>query len=141
MDVITLRRFCMNELGTYGVMIEEKFSRIPFCLTLELPWANNEPNKSCIPKGEYLCKKVISPHRGEVYQVMDVPNRTAILIHKGNWTTDSLGCILVGEQFEDTINTKIHKVITSVMSSGHAFHELFMRVNKAEHFKLVIEEC
>lgn len=141
LKIITLKRVCMTEIGTFGIMIEEEVPRVPFCLSLELPWLNNEPSKSCIPKGEYLCKKIISPSRGEVYEVQNVPNRTHILIHKGNWTTDSLGCILVGEQFEDTLNPKADRIVTSVMSSGAAFSELFnIRLKKADTFKLCIEE-
>ena len=123
-------------------MIEQAVIPFPFCLTLELPWMNNEKEKSCIPKGEYLCKRIKSPHFGEVFQVMDVPNRDNILIHKANWTTDLLGCIGIGEQFEETINPKNGKVCTSVMASNNAFIE-FMKVRLAndQEFRLVVVEC
>ena len=131
----------MTELGTYGVMIEEGILPTPFCLTLELRWFNNIPNLSCIPKGEYTCKKIISPSRGEVYEILNVPNRTNILIHKGNFGEDSLGCIIIGEQFEDVLNPKADKVITSVLSSGAAFHEFMkVRLYNQEQFSLVIKE-
>jgi|SRR3990167_6516715 len=141
MKIITLKRIAMDELGTYGVMIEEGVPIRPFCLSLELPWKLNKNNESCIPKGEYTCKRKVSPSRGEVFEVLNVPNRTDVLIHKGNWSTDSLGCILLGEQFEDTLNPKADKVVTSVLSSGAAFTE-FMKVRLAgqEEFKLVVLE-
>lgn len=131
----------MTKVGTYGVMIEDGDPQVPFCLTLELPWLNNEPNKSCIPKGEYICNKTVSPSKGEVYEITGVPNRTNVLIHRGNFTSDSLGCVLVGEQFEDVLSSKADRVVTSIQASGLAFHELFkVRLNLANEFKLVIEE-
>ena len=131
----------MTELGTYGVMIEE--GKTPFCLTLELPWLDNKPMISCIPKGEYTCQRIMSPKRGfEVFEVMNVPNRDTIEIHKGNFTTDILGCILVGEQFQDTLNSKADKVVTSVQCSGDAFQEFMkIRLSGQQQFKLVILEC
>ena len=69
--------------------------------TLELPWLNNERRKSCIPLGNYKCKKHISPKFGRTLWVQDVPNRSEILIHSGNYHTQILGCILVGKDLKD----------------------------------------
>ena len=69
--------------------------------TIEEPWMLNASRKSCIPKGVYKCK----PHNWQdnkkfkysrVWEVTNVPNRTAILIHLGNTVDDTMGCILVG---------------------------------------------
>lgn len=139
MKVITLKRICSTDAGTFGVMIMEEIIPFPFCLSLELPWRDNKTDESCIPTGEYICKRIQSPHFGEVFQVQNVPNRTDILIHKANWTTDLLGCIGIGEQFEETINPTNGKVCTSIMASNNAFLE-FMNVRLAgeQEFKLVI---
>ena len=52
----------------------------------------------CIPCGVYKVVLTLSPHFGYVTpELLDVPNRTAIRIHKGNKPEDSLGCTLVGE--------------------------------------------
>jgi hypothetical protein len=75
------------------------------CYTLELPWRENQRNISCIPKGEYNVKIRISPKYGKVYHVKEVPNRTFILIHSGNWAGDVSkgyrshvnGCLLLGK--------------------------------------------
>ena len=64
----------------------------------ERAWRGNKKNISCIPTGTYSCKGYSSNKFGETFIVEDVPNRTYILFHAGNFPeTDSEGCILVGE--------------------------------------------
>ena len=65
-------------------------------LTLELPDLGNQKNISCIPEGKYEVHRIYSPKFGNCFHVQDVPGRSAILIHKGNYTKDTRGCILVG---------------------------------------------
>ena len=141
MKILKLKRFVMNDQATYGVMIDQDVTPYPFCVTLELPWKDNKPEVSCIPKGEYRIVKVKSPKFGDVFQVMDVPNRYHILIHKGNFTTDVLGCILLGEYFDQILNPKANQVVTSVQSSGAAYNEFFNKIMfQQTEGTLVIEE-
>ena len=125
----TIIRSPSMEDGTFGMMLD---GLTPFCLTLELEWKDNEPNESCIPDGDYICKRVNSPKFGNTFEVCNVPNRTAILIHKGNIEDDSHGCIILGEQFEP-LNGK-----NAVLSSGKAFSEFIERTNGIDEFKLSI---
>lgn len=68
------------------------------CKTLELPWKDNAANVSCIKPGTYLCVKTKSPNLGYITpELQDVPGRTHIRIHIGNYPKDILGCIAVGE--------------------------------------------
>ncbi len=67
------------------------------CLTLELPWKNNQKSISCIPSGIYDVVKYKSPSKGDVLLLKDVPGRTFIEIHAGNYTRQVEGCILVGD--------------------------------------------
>lgn len=69
--------------------------------TLELPWRNNAPRVSCIPAGRYDLVKRNSPKYGDHFHVLNVPNRSYILIHHGNYNRDTLGCILVGIGVKD----------------------------------------
>ena len=66
-------------------------------MTLELPWNDNKSRISCIPKGVYYCDRITSPKFGVCYRVNDVYNRLHILIHVGNYYTEILGCILIGQ--------------------------------------------
>lgn len=63
--------------------------------TLENPKRNSKED-SCIPAGNYQCSPFSGTKYKDVYEVKNVPDRTAILIHNGNVEKDTLGCILVG---------------------------------------------
>lgn len=82
--------------GTFGAL---KFRGELYCCTLERPWLDNRPNVSCIPVGQYKLKLTDTALHGRCYEVMDVPGRSAILIHKGNFVTDTEGCILLGARW------------------------------------------
>lgn len=88
-----------NGKGTLGKLYyNDEF----LCFTLENTWKDNEPRVSCIPPGEYPLE---TKTYGKYYQIekvpipilRDVPNRSEILIHWGNYPEDTLGCILVGD--------------------------------------------
>ncbi len=83
---------------TLGIGEYEDFS---FC-TLELPWRFNQKNKSCIPSGTYECVKIKDHYRfGKCIYIPDVPDRSEIFVHVGNFTRDIQGCILVGNGIRD----------------------------------------
>lgn len=93
---LTLMRVAMTPRVTLGVLI---LNGLPICVTLEGPWKRNAKNESCIPTGVYRCV----PHSGtkykNVWRLQNVAGRDAILIHAGNSTKDTEGCILVGSEF------------------------------------------
>ena len=100
--------------------IEDVFS----CKTLELPWKDNQHNISCIPENKYYCEKHIRPSGAKSFLVKDVPDRTDILIHSGNFAAgdnvDTEGCILVGMRFTDVnqdghIDVLFSRLVISVM--------------------------
>lgn len=92
-----LTRCQFTENAVYGVLAVH--GQPPFAVTLELPWLGNEPDISCIPDGDYICKRVISPKFGETFEITGIENREHILFHKGNTAEDTHGCVLIGESF------------------------------------------
>lgn len=66
------------------------------CKTLELPWLDNAVQKSCIPAGSYNVVPRTSAKFKKHFHVLDVPGRSYILFHSGNYHTQILGCVLVG---------------------------------------------
>lgn len=72
------------------------------CISLERPWLSNVKNVSCIPVGNYTCVRTHGRKTNGgmeipiTYEVMDVPNRSGILFHVGNYVDDTQGCILLG---------------------------------------------
>jgi len=130
--IIKIKRIEQNDDGIFGVIID---GNIPFALTVERKWINNQPNISCIPAGEYICKRINSPEFGDTFEVMNVPNRSHILLHKGNIMDDSHGCIIIGEQFESMKNK------TAVLASWKGFSEFKERTQGWNFFKLIIINC
>tara|TARA_B110000467_G_C18090675_1_gene351698 strand:- start:225 stop:629 length:405 start_codon:yes stop_codon:yes gene_type:complete len=70
------------------------------CDTLENPWQDNQRNVSCIPEGVYpvrLRTARESATRDYLHLlVQEVPNRDFILVHRGNFPSQTQGCLLVG---------------------------------------------
>lgn len=82
-------------------------------VSLELPYIANKTSVSSIPVGIYDAVKFNSPSNGECILLKDVPNRSYIEIHAGNYYTDIEGCILVGKYFKDIDNDGILDVSNS----------------------------
>lgn len=73
--------------------------------TIERPWINNVPFKSCIPTGQYKVRRTNSPRFGpDTWQVQDVPDRTHILFHVANTSADVVGCIGCGISLYPDLN-------------------------------------
>lgn len=97
MKSVRLTRKESGDQGTFGLLVFGTST----LYTTELPWRNNLPQKSCIPKGVYTCRIVNSPKFGKVYGVLNVPGRSNVLIHSANfggnsdagYTTQLQGCI------------------------------------------------
>ena len=115
-----LTRLKTSEHGTFGRL---QLPSGTVLSTLELPWKDNQRQISCIPPAIYQCDIVNSPKFGRVYQVKDVPNRSHILIHAGNWTKDTQGCILVGMSNNDTQLFESRKALNLLMNelNGQSF--------------------
>ena len=92
--------------------------------TLEPPWKDNKQRESCIPAGEYDAFIRTDSNRWDydVIQLRNVPNRTAIQIHIGNFPKDTVGCILPGKG-------RGHNI---VHQSRVAFEELMSGINEDE---------
>lgn len=96
METLKVSRIYQDDL-TLGIMNFKDFR----CFTLELPDLDNKSNVSCIPEGTYLASKHMSPTKGHCVSIKNVPMRSNILIHVGNFTSDIQGCILVGDSARD----------------------------------------
>lgn len=105
MSDLTLQRFTLTPTSTFGVLTRDDTGDT-VAVTVEREWDNGSNRKStpekpgaCIPPGVYTCIKVKSPKFGDTYEVTKVPNRSAILLHSGNLSDDSRGCIILGTAF------------------------------------------
>jgi hypothetical protein len=96
MKTLRLIRVTEHAGATFGVLC---INEAPEFLTVEDAWRSNETKVSCIPVGRYKIIRHKSPRFGNVYKVLDVPEREHILIHAGNTHRDTEGCILLGMQY------------------------------------------
>ena len=129
MKSLIIRRLVTGVKGTFGAMV---FENIPFAVSLELPWLDNQPRVSCIPAGEYICKRVNSPKFGNTFEVTNVSGRTHILLHKANKLSDLLGCIGVAEEFGKLGNE------SGVLNSKHGYNEFMALMDDTDEFRLII---
>ena len=131
MSTVILQRGFQNSKVTLGMLqiIGPEHSPI---YTLENPFRQSGVD-SCIPAGTYSCKPFSGTKYKNVFEVINVPNRTAILIHNGNTEADTLGCILVGLSL-GTIGTD-----PAVLESKKGL-EYFKNLMQNSEFTLVIKE-
>ena len=135
-----------GKLSLYSIISEEFKCKeqLDFeCKTLELPWRKNKRTISRIPAGTYSAIKHVSADKGKSIWLRNVPDRSEILIHRGNYAgsdnphtgePDTLGCILVGRRFLD-INADDVKEVTS---SRQTMNELYSLV--PDEFEITIKE-
>ncbi|MGM0376845.1 MAG: DUF5675 family protein, partial [Bacteroidota bacterium] len=69
--------------------------------TIELPDRDNKKYVSNILPGAYYAKKETHARLGKVIRLFNVPGRSGILIHTGNYYTQIEGCVLVGDGLAD----------------------------------------
>jgi hypothetical protein len=102
MIVATLTREKTGDSGTFGTL---RIGGLTLA-TGELPYRGNATGISSIPAGDYWCKRITSPKFGHVYEITNVPGRSHVLIHAGNFCGDKAlglksdveGCCVLGQR-------------------------------------------
>lgn len=100
-----------------------------FFYTIEPAWNDNKKNDSCIPTGEYICVPIVSKKFGATYCITGVEGRDHILIHAGNTTNDTSGCVIIG----------MERGINCVGRSKEAMVKFLNLINKRQSFKIIIK--
>jgi len=137
--VLYLVRSTETPFGTFGTLLTDKGH--PLIITLENPWRNNEPFVSCIPVGTYAFNRHLSPKFGETFIVEGVPERTNILVHRGNQHSDTSGCILTGEGFYYFNQpTKPGVVNPGIEQSGVAFKKFMNHMDGIDKATLCVRK-
>lgn len=73
--------------------------------TLELPWNNNRSFISSIPSGTYDALLRYDKNDKWRLQLTNVPDRSGVQIHIGNWPSQIEGCVLVGNKVNNPSNS------------------------------------
>jgi hypothetical protein len=114
---------------TIGIM---RVDGAQFCSTLELSWLNNIPFISCIPCGAYTCRRIHSAKYGDTFEITGVPDRDNILLHAGNWASNTEGCVLLGQHAGKLRNKR------AVLNSGKTFRKFLALTQHVDNFDLFI---
>lgn len=97
MLTVTIARYPSTDSGTFGTLSVEGNDFT--CVSLELPWKDDQPNISCIPLGNYSCSwRWSQSHGRDIYHVDGVSGRTNVEIHSANAIFELLGCICLGQE-------------------------------------------
>ena len=135
---ILLTRLTGNSKQTTGsLIVHGNIKNHARFTTIELPYLANKPFVSCIPSGNYKAKKVLSQTFGWCIQILNVPNRSGILLHYGNFYTNSKGCILIGKIFFH-INDDLQIDITN---TREALKELNSYFTPNKIFNITIQQA
>lgn len=131
MKRVLLQRAWRDDRATIGMLSILGVKHDPI-FSLENP-ARSTSVDSLIPAGEYLCSPYSGTRFKNVYQVKNVPGRTAILLHPGNFEKDTEGCILIG------FAAGMSEERPAVLASRAAF-DFFRGVIGREDFVLVVKD-
>lgn len=124
---LVLYRFAKTRYGVIG--------RLGEFYIMEDPDRDNEPGRSCIPKGEYTCRRSYFNRGGyQTFQITGVPGRDLIKFHAGNTHRDTEGCPLVGSEL-GILDGQL-----AVLKSRIAFDAWFKSLKDVEQFRLIITE-
>jgi len=129
---LELLRTWKSHEHTIGIL-REYITDVEICRTIERAWLDNEPNVSCIPKGEY---DVVPDDTGkfQYFKVLGVPDRTLIEFHPANRAKDLMGCIACGDAvMKDVMNNEY-----LVLHSRHTMNKL--KQAYPDGFRLIISE-
>jgi len=135
---VILRRFRSDSVGTFGTI--EVGGNVFF--TAEKPWKDNEPFKSCIPEGEYSLVPHNSKKYGDVLAIVGGTvshykdedfERYACLLHVGNYPSDVVGCVCLGDNYNQAANM--------IMNSKQSIIDFYNIVSPHEIHELTIENA
>lgn len=139
---ILLTRFNYGPDGTFGNLLFPTYEQFP---TVEQPWNNNIPFKSCIPDGVYHLEKRASnkvwessgQEFREGWEVVGVRDRDLCMLHPANWAYELAGCIAPGLSYEIS-KARNGKYLNSVMSSREAFRQVMALLDQHNEWVLDI---
>ncbi|MBP6234888.1 MAG: hypothetical protein KA270_18080 [Saprospiraceae bacterium] len=109
---------------------------ILLCRSIELRWANNERNVSCVPEGVYPVAIIQHPKFGECLQINGVKGRSGILVHVANDAQKELrGCIapvfsLSGNGKGQHSRLALNYIIENLKNSGEKEHFIDIKSKK-----------
>lgn len=117
-----------TDRGLTSSMTEDEISKIKVYGKTAIPTGTYKINMNIVsPK--FKNRAWARPYNGKIPRLLNVPGFDGVLIHPGNTSEDSLGCVLVGK------NT----IKGMVTQSQDTFHELIEVLIKQNDITITIE--
>lgn len=142
-----LWRFADSPFGVFGFLdlFDATGKRMLRLATAEEDWKDNAAEVSCVPAGDYICKRDVWHKKAiPAFQITGVPGRDRILIHFGNTEEDVKGCVVVGLRHgalevkdEDAPGTPLVQK-WAVLQSRPAFDQWMAALETVDTFDLAI---
>ena len=129
--MFTLKRVAVLPDGARGVLLCRD---IPFAVTMERTY-DDLHRAVKIPPGMYNCTRSRYFRGGYDTFEIHVPGHSRILFHKGNWETDSEGCVLIGESFARLKDKE------AIADSSGGFGEFMALAQGVDSFSLTVIHC
>jgi hypothetical protein len=129
---LKLVRNRIDSTGTYGQLFSEQGELI--CLTLEHAYLFDHGWYPKVNDGTYICQRgdhiLESGEEIETFEIMNVPNHTGILFHRGNTENNSSGCVLLGSRLSGN----------TLLNSTVAFNKFMALQDGVDQFTLLVED-
>lgn len=128
---LKLERTDYGIFGVFGILSDNLGNHLFY--TLEHAYHSADGTwYAKIPIGKWVCKRGLHRLDGmkddfETFEITDVPGRTGLLFHWGNYNCDSEGCILLGSNIE---SNGVEKMIINSKISFRKFMELQNEINE-----------
>lgn len=140
-----LRRFYQDERQTLGMLAIGPVT----IFTIERPWVNNQPFKSCFPAGVYPMNIIGGPSEkirlGHVLPPLNGGERTLLNIEIANWARQLEGCVGVGMgvRRDPRASAREKALIYSVTDSKIALARLLTEIKRWPDVPmfLEVEDC
>ncbi|SON52944.1 DUF5675 family protein [Vibrio tapetis] len=135
LDEVKLNLNRTKQMGetTLGKLTIEGVSKSWFVLEPAGPDSITENSDKRIKAGSYRLLPYSSPKYPNVYELQNVPGRTFILIHAGNYHKDTLGCLMPGKIWGSVAKSQYY-----VGNSKSALKEIFSEIVNYKKITIVI---
>jgi hypothetical protein len=131
-DDLYLYRTIQTKKHTLGVLVYKD----KMWFSLELPWKNNAIRESCIVADTYDLsidfsqKNGLKEHKNQIVELESKHDRSQIQIHVGNSSSDTKGCILIGQRVNNARNNL--KLQLSLPAYKEFFTEVYNSVKTGQ---------
>ncbi len=132
--VLSLRRIKQHGETTLGTLTIEGINKSWFVLEPGGSDSMVEGSDKRIPAGTYKVEPFSGTKYKNVYELKNVPGRTYILIHAGNYHENTEGCLMPGKNWGVLKNFHYY-----VSNSKAALDEIFSEIGQFQHVEIRVK--